>query len=48
MNLIESRPDVMMGQPVVAGTRITVEDPTAPTWNSRKKKRQNFRKWMGT
>lgn len=25
MNLIESRPDVMMGKPVVAGTRITVE-----------------------
>ena len=23
--LIESRPDVMMGKPVVAGTRITVE-----------------------
>lgn len=25
MDLIESRPDVMMGKPVVAGTRITVE-----------------------
>ena len=25
MNLIESRPHVMMGKPVVAGTRITVE-----------------------
>lgn len=25
MNLIESRPDVMMGKPVVAGTRVTVE-----------------------
>lgn len=25
MNLIESRPEVMMGKPVVAGTRITVE-----------------------
>lgn len=25
MNLIESRPDVMMGKPVVAATRITVE-----------------------
>lgn len=24
--LIESRPDVMMGKPVVAGTRITVEE----------------------
>lgn len=24
-DLIESRPDVMMGKPVVAGTRITVE-----------------------
>ena len=24
--LIESRPDVMMGKPVIAGTRITVED----------------------
>ena len=24
-NLIESNPDVMMGKPVVAGTRITVE-----------------------
>lgn len=23
--LIESRPDVMMGRPVIAGTRITVE-----------------------
>ncbi len=26
MNLIESRPEVMMGKPVVAGTRITVEN----------------------
>ena len=25
MNLIESSPDVTMGKPVVAGTRITVE-----------------------
>lgn len=25
MNLIESKPGVMMGKPVVAGTRITVE-----------------------
>jgi len=25
MNLIESRSDVMMGKPVVAGTRLTVE-----------------------
>jgi uncharacterized protein (DUF433 family) len=25
MNMIESRSDVMMGKPVVAGTRITVE-----------------------
>jgi len=25
MKRIESRPDVMMGKPVVAGTRITVE-----------------------
>ena len=25
MNLIQSDPDVMMGKPVVAGTRITVE-----------------------
>ncbi len=24
--LIESRPDVMMGKPVIAGTRITVEE----------------------
>ena len=24
-NLIESNPDVMMGKPVIAGTRITVE-----------------------
>jgi uncharacterized protein (DUF433 family) len=25
MKLIESRPDVMMGKPVVCGTRVTVE-----------------------
>jgi uncharacterized protein (DUF433 family) len=25
MNLIESKPGVMMGKPVIAGTRITVE-----------------------
>lgn len=25
MNLIESKPDVMMGKPVIAGTRLTVE-----------------------
>ncbi|MES2439905.1 MAG: DUF433 domain-containing protein [Verrucomicrobiota bacterium] len=25
MNLIESKPSVMMGKPVIAGTRITVE-----------------------
>lgn len=25
MNLIESKPNVMMGKPVIAGTRITVE-----------------------
>ena len=25
MNLIETNPDVMMGKPVIAGTRITVE-----------------------
>lgn len=24
-NLVESNPDVMMGKPVIAGTRITVE-----------------------
>lgn len=25
MNLIESKPDVMMGKPVIVGTRLTVE-----------------------
>lgn len=25
MNLIESKPNIMMGKPVIAGTRITVE-----------------------
>jgi len=25
MKLIESRPDIMMGKPVVSGTRVTVE-----------------------